>query len=140
MLECTLAENDTDKFNMKNNKKRTALYVCPAYDSRMVISFLLRSLDLDVVTTTYEGNMLEEFNTLPEIDIVVLDHLQSMEHLEWCSQLKSDARTENSPIIAVLANENISQDEIAKLKIDFYTRTPVDIDSFQKIITRYIDK
>jgi CheY-like chemotaxis protein len=123
---------------MKNDKKSTALYVCPSYDSRMVISVLLKSLDLDVVITTYEANILDEINSLPEINIVVLDHVYSIEHLEWCNQLKSDARTKHAPIIAVIANENISQDQLAKLEIDFYVRTPVDINWFQELVTSCI--
>jgi CheY-like chemotaxis protein len=126
---------------MKNDiKKLAALYVCHSYDSLMVISVILKLLDLEVIITTYETIILDEINKLPEIKIVVLDDVQNAEDLEWCDRLKNDARTKNAPIIVVLNKENISHSQLDKFNIDLYMKTPVDINSFEEIVRRYVHK
>ena len=121
-------------------EKFTVLYVYSSYDSVMPVSMILRASGLEVVSTTYESNILDAISDLPEIAIVVLDHMDSIEYLEYCKQLKNDSRTRNAPIIVFVVNEIISREQVIAAGADLYIIPPIDPVWFKETIAGYLKK
>ena len=120
------------------NKNRIALYICDAHQSRMSVARALRSSGFETIIARYDSDVFEEISDLSSLDIVVLDRVYDAECLECCNHLRDDKKNKNIPIVAILADRHISQDQMIKSGIDLYVKAPVNMVWFEKMISAFV--
>ncbi len=127
---------------MKNLNRitRVALYVHPEYESLVFAAHALGAVGFKTIIATYGSNILEEVSSLSDLAVIVFDRVRTVEQLKYCEQIKGNERTKNIPVIAIVANDDIMQDQIINSSVDKYLRVPLDIDLFRKIVSAYLDK
>jgi DNA-binding response OmpR family regulator len=127
---------------MKNLKSTNhiALYVYSGYESLIFAARILGAAGFKTVIATYGSNILQDINDFSELNVIVLDRVRDIEQLKYCSQLRDDDRTKNIPIIAIVANDEITEDFVINFGVDKCLRMPLDIDLFREIVSDYLDR
>lgn len=124
--------------NLKDTD-RLAFYVYPDHESRIFAAHALGAAGFKTILSTYRPNLLEEISHLAHLDVIVFDRVREMEHLNYCRQLKNDERTKNIPLIVIVANPEITQDQVISSGADNYLPSPLNLDLFQEIISAYLN-
>ena len=120
------------------NSDHLALYVHPGYESLIFVAYALGAAGFKTITATYDSNILEGISDFSNLDVIVFDQMREMEYLNYCSKLKNNERTKNIPIIVIVDNEDITQDQVISSGADKYLKTPLDIIAFRENITAYL--
>lgn len=124
----------------RNVKKQlTAIYVDEAMRGMMLPARILGASDVEPIVVHKREEVLGLAMQLPELNMIVWDNFSKSESLAYCTQLKSNEKTKNIPLIVIAENDQITDEQILATGANEVVRMPFDPDKFQRIIVRYLD-
>ncbi|WP_176453250.1 PleD family two-component system response regulator [Pseudanabaena sp. SR411] len=124
------------KFDIASTKKFTVLDVCD-FVSVNFYARLIRGMGLNCIELVYSEN-LWEIATQHLPDIILLEQFVPS-HLNICSQLKTNEKTKDIPVIVITTcKEEIPESIALKAGVDAYLVAPVRVDKFKETIESFL--
>lgn len=105
----------------------------------MLPARVLGASDVELIVVHKREEVLGLAIQLPELNIIVWDNFSKSESLAYCAQLKSNEKIKNIPLIVVVENDQITDEQILITGANEVVRKPFDVKKFQRIIDRYLD-
>jgi CheY-like chemotaxis protein len=127
--------------NVKQNERLapTILFIHAPNQSRLIVKTVLQFCGFEIIATT-ESGILKSIEEIPKIDFIVLDFVHDIRELKSCLLLKKEQKTQHTPLVAIIANPEITQEKLRSFYIDEIIRAPVDVDELEIFFKEYIKK